>query len=121
MDDIFIYKTTETLASDNLLLASCFSECIMVFSGASQRDPALQLASLMCESCGVTWAFGPQGDNRKFLLLLVHLTCIEVRMTLEDKQLIEVGEQSSGNLNDIHFDELNHELNTTIKASACYT
>ena len=32
-----------------------------------------------------------QLNNRKSLLLLVHLVCIEVRMSLEDKPFVQVG------------------------------
>ncbi|XP_070553486.1 neurochondrin-like isoform X1 [Ptychodera flava] len=52
--------------------------------GTKQRDPALRLSSLMIEYFGIGWAFGPPPDtNTKFLLLLVHLSCVEIRMGLE--------------------------------------
>ena len=38
----------------------------------------------MLRSFGVDWALGQTGDKRKFFLLLVHLACVETRMTLEN-------------------------------------
>ena len=38
----------------------------------------------MVYQLGVTWALGPDGNDKKFLLLLINLACVEVRMGLED-------------------------------------
>ncbi|XP_077984245.1 neurochondrin-like [Glandiceps talaboti] len=64
--------------------------------GAKQRDPALKLSSLMIEFFGIAWAFGPAGEtNTKFLLLLVHLSCVEVRMALENSREEEMDSKAS--------------------------
>ena len=59
-------------------------------AGAKQRDPALLLASAAVHLLGVPWTLSPDGERRQFLLVLVHLACIEVRMTLEDRDLSDV-------------------------------
>nr|XP_006818323.1 PREDICTED: neurochondrin-like [Saccoglossus kowalevskii] len=64
--------------------------------GAKQRDPALKLSALMIEHFGISWALGPEQDSStKYLLLLVHLSCIEVRITLEDTSDCEKESRSS--------------------------
>ncbi len=57
-------------------------------SGQSQRNSALQLASLMVCQLGVPWALGPHGSDKKLLLLIINLACVEVRMSLEDNTLV---------------------------------
>lgn len=52
--------------------------------GEAQRDPTLRLVANMLRCFGVDWALGQTGDKRKFFLLLVHLACVETRMTLEN-------------------------------------
>eukprot|EP00057_Strongylocentrotus_purpuratus_P015112 XP_011669586.1 PREDICTED: neurochondrin [Strongylocentrotus purpuratus] len=52
--------------------------------GEAQRDPTLRLVATMLRCFGVDWALGQTGDKRKFFLLLVHLACVETRMTLEN-------------------------------------
>ncbi|XP_071786362.1 neurochondrin-like [Asterias amurensis] len=47
------------------------------------RDPALRLASTMVNQQGIGWALGPSQLDKKFLLLLIHLACVETRMALE--------------------------------------
>lgn len=42
------------------------------------------------EPCKTTQAVDELVNNRKSLLLLVHLVCIEVRMLIEDKTFIQV-------------------------------
>ncbi|OXA42705.1 neurochondrin homolog [Folsomia candida] len=58
-----------------------------------QRNPALRLASVMLSTLGVDWIIkkteqGPEAYQ--FLVLLVHLSCIEVRMALENRSLDKV-------------------------------
>lgn len=58
-----------------------------------QRNPALRLASVMLSTLGVDWIIkkteqGPEAYQ--FLVLLVHLSCIEVRMALEGRTLDKV-------------------------------
>ncbi|ELU16894.1 hypothetical protein CAPTEDRAFT_171922 [Capitella teleta] len=62
---------------------------------SSQREPALQLASVMVQQCGVDWALYASDKGVKFLLLLAHLACIEVRMALEDRSLAEASTQEA--------------------------
>ena len=40
---------------------------------------------------GVEWALEREGERKTFVLLLVHLVCVEVRMTLEDLNPVQVG------------------------------
>uniref|UniRef100_T1IIF7 Neurochondrin n=1 Tax=Strigamia maritima TaxID=126957 RepID=T1IIF7_STRMM len=56
-----------------------------------QLHPSLMLTTAMIEKFGVNWTFG---ENNKFFLIFAQLTCIEVRMIVEDRnlqQVIEVG------------------------------
>ncbi|XP_037235078.1 neurochondrin [Falco rusticolus] len=55
----------------------------------SQRDPALKLAACLVQACGSEWI--PEGSaGSKFLALLVNLACVEVRLTLEEPEPLEV-------------------------------
>ncbi|NXS44991.1 NCDN protein, partial [Balaeniceps rex] len=55
----------------------------------SQRDPALKLAACLVQACGSEWI--PAGSaGSKFLALLVNLACVEVRLTLEEPNPLEV-------------------------------
>ncbi|NXT60008.1 NCDN protein, partial [Chaetops frenatus] len=55
----------------------------------SQRDPALKLAASLMQACGAEWI--PAGSaGSKFLALLVNLACVEVRLTLEEPDPVEV-------------------------------
>ncbi|NXT58937.1 NCDN protein, partial [Pluvianellus socialis] len=55
----------------------------------SQRDPALKLAACLVQACGSEWI--PAGNaGSKFLALLVNLACVEVRLTLEEPDPLEV-------------------------------
>ncbi|XP_071309090.1 neurochondrin [Agelaius tricolor] len=55
----------------------------------SQRDPALKLAASLVQACGAEWI--PAGSaGSKFLALLVNLACVEVRLTLEEPDPLEV-------------------------------
>ncbi|NWX22394.1 NCDN protein, partial [Aegotheles bennettii] len=55
----------------------------------SQRDPALKLAACLVQACGAEWI--PAGSaGSKFLALLVNLACVEVRLTLEEPDPLEV-------------------------------
>ncbi|KFQ75071.1 Neurochondrin, partial [Phoenicopterus ruber ruber] len=55
----------------------------------SQRDPALKLAACLTQACGSEWI--PAGSaGSKFLALLVNLACVEVRLTLEEPDPLEV-------------------------------
>jgi hypothetical protein len=58
-----------------------------------QRNPALRLASVMLTTLGVDWIIkkteeGPEAYQ--FLVLLVHLSCIEVRMALENRSMDKI-------------------------------
>ncbi|CAH1776723.1 unnamed protein product [Owenia fusiformis] len=64
------------------------------------RSPAIQLASLLVDNLGVEWAFDFQDTDQnelpspKFLLMVVHLVCIEVRMLLENEDWTKILEHS---------------------------
>eukprot|EP00058_Branchiostoma_floridae_P025633 XP_002611123.1 hypothetical protein BRAFLDRAFT_88480 [Branchiostoma floridae] len=62
------------------------------YIGPEQRNPALELASLMLDHLGIEWAMS---CNVKFVLLLVNLACVEVRMVLEDPDIKQVFLKSS--------------------------
>ncbi|NXS13607.1 NCDN protein, partial [Neodrepanis coruscans] len=54
-----------------------------------QRDPALKLAAGLVQACGAEWI--PAGSaGSKFLALLVNLACVEVRLSLEEPDPLEV-------------------------------
>ncbi|NXX34086.1 NCDN protein, partial [Nicator chloris] len=54
-----------------------------------QRDPALKLAAGLVQACGAEWI--PAGSaGSKFLALLVNLACVEIRLTLEEPDPMEV-------------------------------
>jgi len=58
-----------------------------------QRNPALKLASVMLTTLGVDWMLKTSEQGSKayqFLVLLVNLSCIELRMTLEDRTLDKI-------------------------------
>lgn len=71
--------------------------CDIIFSklGRELRDRGLRLAGTAMECLGVSWVLqaeiGTTGETkgRQLLLMLVHLACIEVRMSLEDKTFEE--------------------------------
>ncbi|XP_068243911.1 neurochondrin homolog [Palaemon carinicauda] len=71
------------------------SDIILSKLGREQRDKGLRLAGAALESLGVVWVLhtqsepGKEGKGRQLLLMMVHLACIEVRMSLEDKSFHE--------------------------------
>lgn len=63
------------------ILGSKLSQC--------QRDPALKLSAGLVQACGAEWI--PAGSaGSKFLALLVNLACVEVRLTLEEPDPLEL-------------------------------
>ncbi|XP_078682469.1 neurochondrin-like isoform X2 [Branchiostoma floridae x Branchiostoma belcheri] len=68
------------------------SDILGSYIGPEQRNPALELASLMLDHLGIEWAMSA---NVKFVLLLVNLACVEVRMVLEDPDVKQVLQKSS--------------------------
>eukprot|EP00050_Salpingoeca_kvevrii_P022568 m.128281 g.128281 ORF g.128281 m.128281 type:complete len:762 (-) comp9747_c0_seq2:25-2310(-) len=60
--------------------------------GPEQRSQALCLAALLCELDGFSWALGAdvEGWESGFARILVHLTCVELRMGLEDVRLADI-------------------------------
>ena len=76
------------LGNMRVMICVLLSALVVLFVADSRhRDPALLLAILLVQLFGVEWTL--QGGAR-YLLLLVHLSCIEVRMGLEDKTYTEV-------------------------------
>jgi len=62
-------------------------------TGESHRDSALKLLSLMISAYGVEWLYagcGGRDDMFVFLMLAVHLSCVEVQMILEEHSLANV-------------------------------
>lgn len=58
--------------------------------GAAQREPALSLVSVLVSVLGIEAILPPYTTDTKFINLLTHLTCIEVRMVLENSSMEEV-------------------------------
>ncbi|KAJ9591578.1 hypothetical protein L9F63_001932 [Diploptera punctata] len=58
--------------------------------GKQQRDPALKLAAIMLELLGVEWCLQDEENPRKFFLLLIQLSSVEVRMQLEDRNFKQI-------------------------------
>ncbi|WAR13231.1 NCDN-like protein [Mya arenaria] len=57
--------------------------------GSEQREPALKLASMMVQVCGIYSLQPPYTPDFKLFLLTTHLSCVEVRMVLEDTDLTQ--------------------------------
>ncbi|XP_064028706.1 neurochondrin [Pogoniulus pusillus] len=55
----------------------------------AQQDPALKLAACLVQACGSEW-IPAESAGSKFLALLVNLACVEVRLTLEEPDPVEV-------------------------------
>lgn len=58
-----------------------------------QRNPALRLASVVLTTFGVDWIIRTSEDRNtanQFIVLLVHLSCIEIRMSLEDRTIDKI-------------------------------
>lgn len=53
--------------------------------GKNQRDPALKLAANIVDLLGIEWTLNDEENPKKFFLLLLQLSAIEVRMQLEDR------------------------------------
>ncbi|KAK2184602.1 hypothetical protein NP493_258g02016 [Ridgeia piscesae] len=52
--------------------------------GQKEREAAIEVSALLVNLLGVEWALEKEGESKTFVLLLIHLVCVEVRMTLED-------------------------------------
>lgn len=68
------------------------ADIILSKLGREQRDKGLRLAGAALEGLGVEWVIQgntKDGRGRQLLLMMVHLACIEVRMSLEDKTFQE--------------------------------
>ena len=65
--------------------------CDIIFSKLEKthREKGLHLASAILETLGVVWVVNTGEKGQQLLLLMVHLACIEVRMSLEDKSFTE--------------------------------
>lgn len=63
--------------------------------GKEQRDPALLLLSVMLECFGTEWLIqsGNESD-KKFVLAVLHLMCIEIRILLETQSVEDVIKES---------------------------
>lgn len=70
------------------------SDILMSKIGKKQRDPALKLAAQMLSVLGPEWAIQDNEKPRQFFLLLVHLSAVEVRMQLEDKNFNHILENA---------------------------
>ncbi|KAL5021552.1 hypothetical protein ScPMuIL_000707 [Solemya velum] len=63
--------------------------------GAAQREPALGLLSALVTSLGLEAILPPYTADTKFIILLTHLSCIEVRMVLENSSFEEIEQKAS--------------------------
>jgi len=60
-------------------------------AGQKEREAAIGVSALLVNLLGVEWALEKEGESKTFVLLLIHLVCVEVRMTLEDLNPAQVG------------------------------
>ena len=58
-----------------------------LFSGSPQREPALKLTAMLIDVCGIQCVIPPAINDCKLFLLITHLSCVEVRMVLEDTDI----------------------------------
>ena len=70
----------------------------MFSPGQKERETSLGLGSLLVDLQGMEWPLDKPGKSRTFVLLLVHLSCVEVRMTLEDLTPAQVGDTAVGDV-----------------------
>lgn len=60
------------------------------FKGEAQREPALKLVASLIDRVGMEFVLPPNMKDNKVLLMIIHLSCIEVRMTLENYPIDKV-------------------------------
>lgn len=70
-------------------LHSGLSDIIFSKLGREMRNQGLRLAGVTLENLGASWVVMGGDRGQQLLLMMVHLACIEVRMSLEDKSLQE--------------------------------
>jgi len=63
---------------------------VFVYQASSHRAMVLRLCSVLIEHYDVQWCLQLDQADSKFLLLLVHLCCIEVRMGLDTEDIKKV-------------------------------
>lgn len=61
-----------------------------MFSGEAQREPALKLVASLIDQVGMEFVLPPNMKDNKVLLMIIHLSCIEVRITLENLSIEKV-------------------------------
>lgn len=62
--------------------------------GEAQREPALKLVASLIGQVGMEFILPPNTKDNKVLLMIIHLSCIEVRITLENLPIQKVCEKA---------------------------
>lgn len=62
--------------------------------GEAQREPALKLVASLIGQVGMEFILPPNTKDNKVLLMIIHLSCIEVRITLENLPIEKVCEKA---------------------------
>ncbi|XP_062576810.1 neurochondrin-like [Saccostrea cucullata] len=62
--------------------------------GEAQREPALKLVASLIDRVGMEFVLPPNMKDNKVLLMIIHLSCIEVRMTLENFPVDKISEKA---------------------------
>lgn len=63
---------------------------VFYFEGEAQREPALKLVASLIGQVGMEFILPPNTKDNKVLLMIIHLSCIEVRITLENLPIQKV-------------------------------
>ena len=75
------------------------SDILLSKLGKQQRELGLKLACASLSSLGATWVVSGGSRGHQLLLIMVHLSCIEVRMSLENEtfeKAIELAPHTTG-------------------------
>ncbi|XP_061162604.1 neurochondrin-like [Saccostrea echinata] len=62
--------------------------------GEAQREPALKLVASLIDRVGMEFVLPPNMKDNKVLLMIIHLSCIEVRMALENFPIDKISEKA---------------------------
>lgn len=73
-----------------ILSFTCTYSSVFNFEGEAQREPALKLVASLIGQVGMEFILPPNTKDNKVLLMIIHLSCIEVRITLENLPIQKV-------------------------------
>lgn len=75
-----------------ILSFTCTYSSVFNFEGEAQREPALKLVASLIGQVGMEFILPPNTKDNKVLLMIIHLSCIEVRITLENLPIQKVSD-----------------------------